>query len=149
MQQVKVKNVEILGKHLIGREQSRHPFAVILLVTTLWRLLPSCFAAMLFCADKITRRRCGARSKVKGHRPFALIQLSVRVRVRVSNPNSVVFGLILMIMALFSRRVWVQNRFEPVSCSFFLLFWNVRTTSWNFPCSRKETRSRIFTLLAD
>ena len=84
---VKVKNVEILGKHLIGREQSRHPFAVILLVTTLWRL-PSCFAAMLFCADTITRRRCGARSKVKGHRPFVLIQLSVRVRV--SNPNYVV-----------------------------------------------------------
>ena len=42
-----------------------------------------------------------------------------------------------------------EERFEPVSCSFFLLFWNVRTTSWNFPRSRKETRSRIFTLLAD
>ena len=87
MLQVKVKKIEILGKHLIGREQSRYPFAIILLVTTLWRL-PSCFAAMLFCADMITRRRCGARSKVKGHRPFALIQLSFRVRV--SNPNSVV-----------------------------------------------------------
>ena len=82
---VKVKNFEILGKHLIGREQSRHPFAIILLVTTLWRL-PSCFAATLFCAYMITRRRCGARSKVKGHRPFALIQLPFRV----SNPNSVV-----------------------------------------------------------
>ena len=45
------------------------------------------------------------RSKVKGHRPFVLIQLPVRVRVRVS---------------------------------FFLLFWNVRTTSCNFPRSRKE-----------
>ena len=83
---VKIKNVEILGKHLIG-EQSRHPFAVILLVTTLWRL-PSCFAAMLFCIDTITRRHCGARSKIKGHRPFELIQLSVRVMV--SNPNSIV-----------------------------------------------------------
>ena len=99
---------------LIGREQSRHPFAVILLVTTLWRL-PSYFAAMLFCADTITRRRCGARSKVKDHRTFVLIQLPVRV----TNPNSVVFGLILTIMARFSRCVCVQNRFEPVSCSFF------------------------------
>ena len=52
-------------------------------MTSLWRL-PSCFAAMLFCADTITRRRCGARSKVKGYRPIALIQLPVRVRV--SNP---------------------------------------------------------------
>ena len=84
---VKVNNVEILCKHLIGREQSRHPFAVILLVTTLWRL-PCCFAAMLFCADTITRRLCRARSKVKGHRPFVLIQLPVRVRF--INPNSVV-----------------------------------------------------------
>ena len=87
---------------LIGREQSRHPFAIILLVTALWRL-PSRFAssfwdhtvgdhsmeaAILFCADTITRRRCGARLKVKGHRPFVLIRLSVRVKV--SNPNSVV-----------------------------------------------------------
>ena len=87
MLQVKVKKIEILDKHLIGREQSRHPFAVILFVTTLWRL-PSCFAAMLFSADTITRRRCGTRAKIKDHRTFALIQLSVRVRV--SNPNSVV-----------------------------------------------------------
>ena len=46
------KKFEIFGKHLIGREHSRHPFAVILLVTALWRL-PSCFAAMLFFADTI------------------------------------------------------------------------------------------------
>ena len=51
-----------------------------------------------------------AGSKVKGYRPFSLIQLSVRVRV--SNPNSVVFGLLLTIMARFKP-------VEPVSCSFF------------------------------
>ena len=47
-------------------------------------------AAILFCCHVvlITRRRCGARSKVKGPRPFVLIQLPVRVRV--SNPNYVV-----------------------------------------------------------
>ena len=33
----------------------------------------------------MTRRHCGARSKVKGYRRFALIQLLVRVKV--SNPN--------------------------------------------------------------
>ena len=43
---------------LNGREQSRHPFAVILLVTSLWRL-PSCFAAMLFCDDMVTRGATG------------------------------------------------------------------------------------------
>ena len=81
-------NVEILEHFLIGREQSRHSFAVILSlggatgqvstvligrepsrdlrrhsssfayhVTSLWRL-PSCFAAMLFCDDTVTRRQC-------------------------------------------------------------------------------------------
>ena len=42
---------------LIGREQSRDPFAVILFVISLWRL-PSCFGAMSFCDDTVTRRRC-------------------------------------------------------------------------------------------
>ena len=42
---------------LIGREQSRDPFAIVLLVISLWRL-PSCFGAMLFCDDTVTRRRC-------------------------------------------------------------------------------------------
>ena len=118
----------IVSTDLIGREPSRdlwrHRSSFTYHVTSLWRL-PSCFAAMLFCDDTVTRRRCynvtvphlhitwplyggchlvllprcfaiirlpdgaaGARSKVKGHRPFANIQLSVRVRV--SNPNSVV-----------------------------------------------------------
>ena len=40
--------------------------------------------------------------------------MQLPVRVRVSNPNSVVFGLILTIMTRFPRRVWVQNRYEPV-----------------------------------
>ena len=40
--------------------------------------------------------------------------MQLSVRVRVSNPNSVVFGLILTIMTRFPRRVWVQNRYEPV-----------------------------------
>ena len=58
-----------------------HPFAIILLVTALWRQ-PSCFAAMLFCADTITRRRCGARAMGKhligreqSRHPFAVIVL--------------------------------------------------------------------------
>ena len=72
----------------MGRDQSRdlrrHNSSFVYHVTSLW-MPPSCFAAMLFCIDTITRRHCGARSKVKGYRPFALIQLSVRVRVR--NPN--------------------------------------------------------------
>ena len=73
---------------LMGREQSRdlrrHSSSFSYHVISPWRP-PSCFAAMLFCIDTITRRHCGARSKVKGYRPFALIQLPVRVRV--SNPN--------------------------------------------------------------
>ena len=72
----------------MGRDQSRdlrrHSSSFAYHVTSLWRP-PSCFAAMLFCIDTITRWHCGARSKVKGYRPFALIQLPVRVRV--SNPN--------------------------------------------------------------
>ena len=46
---------------LIGREQSRdlwrHSSSFAYHVTSLWRL-PSCFAAMLFRDDTVTRRRC-------------------------------------------------------------------------------------------
>ena len=51
--------------------------------------------------------------------------------------------LLLSITARFSGRDWVQNRLEPVSCCFFFF------SGTNFPLSRKETRPRIFTLLAD
>ena len=51
----------------MGREPSRdlcrHSSSFAYHVTSLWRL-PSCFAAMLFCDDTITRRRCGG--KVEG-----------------------------------------------------------------------------------
>ena len=73
---------------LMSREQSRdlrrHISSFAYHVTSLWRP-PSCFPAMLFCIDTTTRRHCRARSKVKVYRPFALIQLPVKVRV--SNPN--------------------------------------------------------------
>ena len=46
---------------LIGREQSRdlrrHSSSFAYHVTSLWRL-PSCFGAMLFCDDTVTRGRC-------------------------------------------------------------------------------------------
>ena len=53
---------------LIGREQSRdlrcHSSSFAYHVTSLWRP-PSCFAAMLFCDDTVTRRRCyGSKSNV-------------------------------------------------------------------------------------
>ena len=96
---VKVKHVEILGNHLIGREQSRHPFAVILLVTTLWRL-PSCFAAILFCADTITRRRCGARSKVADLLHLYNCQLGLGlvtlIMSSVVNPDTNPVGLVTL-----------------------------------------------------
>ena len=61
---VKVKTIEMLGKHFIGRKQSRHPFAVILLLTTLWRL-PSCIADMLFCDYDY---QTALRGKVEGQK---------------------------------------------------------------------------------
>ena len=113
-----------------GRQRvllQRHSSSFAYHVTSPWRL-PCCFAAMLFCADTITRRccggkvegqlmtsqflicmsrdlsmesvillcchvvlitrrHCGARSKIKDHRPFVLIRLPVRVRVSHTNSD--------------------------------------------------------------
>ena len=115
---VKFKNVEILGKHSNGREQSRHPFAVILLVTTLWRL-PSCFAAILFCADTITRRRCGARSKVKGHRLLYLyncqlgLGLVTLILSSVMTPITNTVGLVTL----------MKGQRSPTFCTYSIASW--------------------------
>ena len=55
------RHVSSLLSPMMGREPSRdlwrHSSSFAYHVTSLWRS-PSCFAAMLFCDDKLTRRRC-------------------------------------------------------------------------------------------
>ena len=71
----------------------RHSSLFAYHVTSLWRP-PCCFAAMLFCADTITRRRCGARSKVKitdllqGYNCQLGLGLVTLIPSSVVNPNT-------------------------------------------------------------